>query len=403
MATDITSSIAMNKRTEGPVVIVAQTPYQLLSAIMVRQNIDDGCHLWLVDPTLTQYGRACEATGLWDTVNCVDLNARFVGKTGWRNRVANVFQLRRNRKRVKAFIGQVSPTRVLIFADNHEIPAMIARMAKERANAKVVMMEEGTTVYFSYKRASVPYWKALLRKMLGFENSAAYSIGWSPHIDTLLLTHPKLAHKDYIQNRAVVPMPKGPYPAEAMLEFSRLVNVSFENLVDAEIEVVVIGQPLVECGLVSAEEEVSFLEGLNKSPFADKILIKAHPFEHRSKYDAYENLRVCDDAFSGIPAEVLLDAIKPVLVVSAFSSVSMNYCLRYGVKGIVLDLAGFPKYLKTFMANELRDFSLLTLVSEINGLAPLVEKLLREKVSDQSEYIADDLNWKRSLSSAFVR
>ena len=366
------------KARGGSIVIVAQTPFQLLSAIQIRLLAGIEADLWLLDPALQGYRQACVDLGVWRKVFYVGIYPEVAGVSGLKEKVKRRVRIRLARNAIALYLKQVMPDVIVIFSDNHEITAAFARIGKITSGARIVMVEEGTCAYFSFKRVRAGLFKRWARWLVGIDNPDGYTVGWSPNVDALIVSNFKFAHSDYLQAREVFQFPRGPYPAGGIIEFSKLVPLDriFERCSGRDI--VLLGQPWVEAGLLSSEDELKFYTALDDAYFAPRILLKNHPFERKGKYNYFKNIMACDEMASRIPAEVLFERMKPMIVISFFSSAILNYCLRNGTCGIFIALAKLPQEIDRLLCGGILANSRISVVYSVDDLLAKVNSALIE-------------------------
>jgi hypothetical protein len=380
--------------------IVAQTPFQLFSAILIRLLCGADADLWLLDPSLREYQQRCKDLGVWRNVFYAEINQEAVGAMDLKARVSRLRRVRSLQKRITAYLAQTRPSAVVIFADNHEITAAFARLGKSIAGARIVMVEEGTAVYFSFRLAQAGLFKRWLRRAIRIDNPDGHGVGWSPNVDAIVVSHPELAHVDYLQKREVFQFPPGPYPSGAVAEFLRLTELPIETLTGRDI--VFLAQPWVEVGALSAGEESELLKSLDCGSLARRVLLKPHPFEPEGKYGSLSNIRVIDEKFRRVPAEIIFEEIRPSVVISMFSSAVVNYCLRYKTAGILLAIAGLPEGVRRFMTEKLPSDATIKIVHNIGELMAAIESALAEGNPAAPEESAPFDAWSRVVRRALA-
>jgi hypothetical protein len=380
--------------TSTEIVIVAQTPFHLFSAILIRQAVGRPADLWLLDPVLKRYERKCRELGVWREVFYAEVNAETPGIQSLPNRLGRLFKVRSLQNEIADYLRRARPSVVVIFSDNHEITAAFARLGKLVAGARVVMGEEGTASLGTYRRFRAGWMKRRLRRMLKIDNPEGYSIGWSPYIDALLLSDQQSAHADYLQQREVFQYPAGPYPNEALDEYVRMLD--FDSSALSGRDIVYLGgawDPSV------AVPEMELLQELDRSPLGSRMLLKPHPFDPQGKYRSLQRMRVADPALNSIPAEIVLGRIQPAVVVSLTSSAIINYCLRYRRPGIFIALPALPPEVLRLFDDGLPKDPMLRVVRDREDLIAQIERALAQPKSAPSEAAAVQ-KWHRVIREA---
>jgi hypothetical protein len=382
------------------IAIVAQTPFHLFSAVLIRNLCGVDADLWLLDPSLRAYQQRCEDLGVWRNVFYAEINQEVVGALDFKAKVMRLRRVRSLQRRITAYLERTRPSAVVIFADNHEITAAFARLGKSIAGARIVMVEEGTAVYFSFRSVRAGLFRRWLRRVIRIDNPDGYSVGWSPNVDAIVVSHPELAHADYLQRRELFRFPPGPYPSRAVAEFLRLTELPIETLTGRDI--VLLGQPWVEIGALSVGEESELLKSLDCASLARRVLLKPHPFEPEGKYRFLSNIRVTDEKLRRVPAEIIFEKIRPSVVISVFSSAVVNYCLRYKRPGILLAIAGLPEDVRRFMTEKLPSGATIKIVHNIGELIAAIESALAEGNPAAPEESAPFDAWSRVVRRALA-
>ncbi len=376
------------------VVIVAQTPFHLFSAILIRQMLDVPTDLWLLDPTLARYEERCRRLAVWHEVFYAEVNAQSPGMQSLQARMGRLLKVRALQGRVAAYLRRIRPTVVVIFSDNHEITAAFARLGEEVANARVIMAEEGNATSASFRQFRAGWFKRQFRRMLGIDNPEGYSIGWSPHIHALLLSDPSSAHADYLQQRDVFQYPSGPYPPQAVEEHLNLLDLDFSGL--AERDIVYLGGAWDESVAVP---EMELLQKLDCSSIGGRILLKPHPFDPQGKYNSLKRILVTDAVLNSVPAELILGRIQPSVVLSLTSSALINYCMRYRCPGIFIALPALPADALQVLKDGLPKDEILRVVQDPVDLIPEIERALAEQRLAPTEALAAE-EWRRVIRLA---
>lgn len=324
---------------------MAQTPFQLLSALHFACLADLEAHLWLVDPLLLPLVQPCRESMLFAEVYSVGRNSTTAGAraaTGLAGRAASAIRLAFIRSEIARFVQRSQPEVVVIFADNHEVLAAFAREAKSLSDARVVMGEEGVSSMLSYRRQRVSALHGAVRRVARIDNPCGYGVGWSPYVDAVIVSDRSLTHRHFTERREVYEYPLGPFPDAPVERFSQIVALNRMPCPNPERDVFVLGQPWSELGLLGTEEEAIFLRRLDNSEIAGRIQIKPHPFESLAKYSQLRSVHILDPSFRSVPAELLLITWRPRAVLSVFSSAALNYCVRYKRPGILLAGSWLP-------------------------------------------------------------
>lgn len=380
--------------TSGGVVIVAQTPFQLFSAILIRQMLGTPADLWLLDPALARYQKRCRELAAWHEVFYAEVNTKSPGMRSLPARVGRLFKVRSLQSRVADYLRRTRPSAVVIFSDNHEITAAFARLGQEVAHARVIMAEEGNATSASFRRFRANWFKRQLRRMLGIDNPEGYSIGWSPHIHALLLSDPGSAHADYLQRREVFQYPSGPYPAKAVEEHLNLLDLDLSPLEGRDI--VYLGGAWDDSVTIP---EMELLQMLDRSALAPRLLLKPHPFDPAGKYSSLKRILVTDGALNSVPAELILGRIQPGVVVSLTSSALINYCQRYRRPGIFVALPALPADVLHVLDHGLPKDEMLRVVRDPSEVVPEIERALAgPKPAPAGAAAADE--WRRVIRCA---
>ena len=319
--------------------LVAQTPFQLFGALTFACLADVEADLWLVDPVLLPLEERCRELGLFARVEHVATNLSVAGSgaTGdIRSRATTAVRSKLIKSQISRYVRSSQPEAVVIFADNHEVLAGFAREAKQSSAARVIMGEEGVSSMFSYRGDRVSAIHGAARRIAGVDNPYGYGVGWSPHVDAVIVSDSSFAHPDFTGSKEVYEYPPGPYPDEPLRVFSNVIGLDGLAAPEPKRDIFVLGQPWFEVGILAAEEERTFLRNLDNSCVAERILLKPHPFDSMEKYAQLRNIHVLDSAFRSVPAEVLLGAWRPKATLSVFSSATLNYCARYDRPGILM-------------------------------------------------------------------
>lgn len=353
--------------------IVAQTPFQLLGALIIARHAELPCDLWLIDPTLAVYLEPCRASGIWRNVQYAEKNGGSLWSSSFSARIRRLGTFLRSRARIRRYLDAQSPQTICIFSDNHELTACFAEHRKRRPQTAVVLVEEGVTVHLPPDRDQAPFWKGVCRKALGISNPWGYSIGWSPQVNRLLLSDPKKTHPKYLNGRPCESWPRGPYPDAAVRDFISLAGAE-EVLPDAaEVDLVYLGTPMSEEGVVTLAEEQRLVTALVSF---GTTWIKPHPFDTPDKYDFCKSARIFPKSLNSVPAEILFHLLRPRVVISYFSSAAFNYCTRYG-KGAVFFLPpGAPGVLREIIEQHFLDVPTLRLVDDLDAIPGALNELM---------------------------
>ncbi|MCD1630756.1 alpha-2,8-polysialyltransferase family protein [Marinobacter shengliensis] len=391
-----------DRNSSGGVLIVAQTPFQLYMAIVISKLSSAPVKLWIIDPALSGYLDACSKSNIWRSVNYAELNSEYVSdKRSLSNRIRRIMSFYAIRLRIKNFLRINHPSVVLVFSDNHEVTAAFVRLSKTLTRSRVVLGEEGSAAYFSYKRTRANPWKVVVRRALLLDNCYGYSIGWSPYIDSVLVSDADLVHPDYIHGRDVVELPPGPIPCEALEAARTVFSINVQGNSDGTRDILILGQPWSEMGKMSKESEFQMYKEIDKSSFSKRVIIKPHPFENPKKYEGLENVMLCDSSYFSVPAELLFDVFKPKLTISTFSSAAINYTLRFGGLSIfLLDELNVPQ-VQRFVVDKLLGLGLFRICRSMNDALETVEDVLEkeEKLTLMShESLAE---WKLCVKKIF--
>lgn len=355
------------------VLIAAQTPYQFFCAVLISKKlIDTGStvSLLLIDPSLKKYYHTCLQSNIFDDLKYVEINDKYVSAKP-RNLLTKMKRLSRLKlikSDIDGFLLKSKFSSIVVFSDNHDITSYLLQAAKININAKTLLAEEGTAVFFSYRRYELGLVKATIRQALGFSNYRGYSIGWSPYIDSIIVSLPNIINEDYKQERHVYSYPSGPIPTDVIDLFGRLSELDKTPIDSITQDVFFLGQPWTDLGMWSHASEKKILHYLDKSALANRICIKPHPFEDKSKYRNLKNVSVIDNLLLDIPAEVLFYRLKPRIVISVFSSAVLNYCLRYRQKGVFMVFDEFPNNQNDFIINNFKHSEYIKVVSSIEEL-----------------------------------
>ncbi|AZN65672.1 hypothetical protein CFH90_17265 [Acinetobacter johnsonii] len=393
----------MNK--ENNILIAAQTPYQFFSAILIgKKLIDTGAKvsLILVDPALERFYSSCLESNLFESVKYFQINNKEVNADGnnLSNKLKNFIKLRSIKKVINKFLIDSNFKSIVVFSDNHEIMAHLLYAGKKIINARTLMAEEGTAVFFSYKRSSLDTFKSAIRRFLGFSNYRGYSIGWSPYIDSIIVSLPELVHEDYKQDRNIYTYPDGIYPQDVINLFGRLSELGNDLLNKDSPEIFYLGQPWVESGLWNKETEQNLLSCFENSRYADKICIKPHPFENSKKYSGLKRVSLINGVLNEVPAEILFFNMKPQLVISVFSSAVINYCLRYKQKGILMVFKDSPVDLNDFIIKNFQNNKYITVVYSIDELNDVLNNSEIPEKSRVSQSLQASRDWEGTINSA---
>ncbi|WP_148255176.1 polysialyltransferase family glycosyltransferase [Aidingimonas lacisalsi] len=386
------------------VAIVAQTPFQYLSAILIRQASGMKCDLWLIDPSLKDYVDGCRNSELWERVEYLEVNKLAVGKYKLTDKIKRRYKIMAAIKRIKRYLMNTRPSAIVIFSDNHELTAGFARLGKIVSSSHVVMAEDGAAVYLSFKRTQTILWKRIFAQLINADNPNGYSIGWSPYIDSLLVSNPEVVHQDYVRDRKVFPYPAGPYPRSVMTEFIDMLNINLEEYIEYDRDIVLLGQPWAELGRMDSNQERKMLQSLGDSKFSSRILIKPHPFESINKYYGLGNIKVCSDELNRVPAEVVFELLHPSIVISIFSSAVFNYCLRNCKLGILLAFSSLPQEVTQFMKGKLSSYHAITIVKDERELYEAIERISQESANCDCNSLveANDDSWRSMVREALI-
>lgn len=377
-------------------VFVVQTPFQLYLALAFKRYWSGNADLWLIDPALRQFSENADLRSSWGEVCYEQVNEKVTGR---RRSVSLAFRrllsLKSVRRRIEKYLKRRKPAYVFLFADNHEVLASFARIAKQRNGARVIMIEEGTAVLFSFKRTEAPFVKKIARYLLGVDNWKGYQIGWSPYIDDIIVSSAALAHKDYLGNRRVLEFPRGPFPpvASEFLEFGAIAVPEFHF---DHRDILWLGQPWVEAGEIGIEKENELLRKLSQDDIVRRVIVKAHPFEDKIKYRAFPEIDVLSDKYDSVPAEVLCETSRPMCVVSVFSSTAVNYCVRAGVQSALIMIPEMPAEIRAVAKAIAANWPSIRLFEKADNLLLYLHALGEKRAADSVH--VDAAGWKMLVS-----
>tara|TARA_R100000935_G_scaffold19518_1_gene37506 strand:+ start:17332 stop:18531 length:1200 start_codon:yes stop_codon:yes gene_type:complete len=392
--------------TKKNVLIAAQTPYQFFSAVLITSLlIDSGSKvsLLLIDPALKQFYFRCKDSSIFEKVQYVEINKREVSLRSNKltNKIKRLLKLKKIEKDIKNNLIDCNFSNVIVFSDNHDITAYLLYAAKKFINAKTTMAEEGTTVFFSYKRLKLGIIKSYARKIIGFSNYRGYSIGWSPYIDTIIVSLPSLVHDDYKQDRTVYSYPNGEIPNKVISLFSKLSGLGEYPIDTIAEDIVFLGQPFTELGMWDKSTEEKLLDCLDNSKVSNRICIKPHPFETAEKYKYLNNISLMDGYLFNFPAEAIFFRLKPKLIISVFSSALINYCLRYKRMGIFMAFEDLNNEQNSFIMNNFSDNKYIRIVKSVDELEEALNSndLFKPITYDNNQEGSPCL-WSHSIHSA---
>ena len=377
--------------------LVAQTPFQLFNAILIAELSLVRCDLWLIDKGLLPYLDNIRNLKFFNEIFYTERNIDNLWSTTVIDRFTRLKKILLSQKKIKYYLKEKNPTIICIFSDNIELTASFSTFGKKYTKAKIVLIEEGTTVYFSPFRVHAPHWKGIVRSLLGIQNPNGYSIGWSTGIDTLLVSYIDKIHPELSQNREVIQWPDGPFPESTFQKFSTLMNM--ETLpCSADVRLIYIGQPFQESGLLTKEDEERFLEAMNNHYMANKIWIKTHPFDSEDKYNFCKNLKLFNRGLKDTPVEVLFHFLKPEIVISYFSSAGLNYCIREGKPAIFyLPETTAPSF-REILKEKFNDISTMYIVDNLEEIPKAIDTLLNKKIGAMN--IQQPINqWQKTVNS----
>lgn len=377
------------------ITFVVQTPFQLYSALAIRIFYKGPADLWLVDPALRSFLERAKQSNAWNHVHYVEVNEKSANskRSGWRA-FSRIVLVKYTQHVIRRYLKARRPSSIIIFGDNHEILACFARLSKTLIAAQVVMVEEGASVYFSFARSSAPWLRRVFRRLVGIDNPKGFQIGWCPHIDTVVVSRKDLAHPDYLQRREVIEFPRGPFPPVEQ-ELLALAGLKNHHDLQKEIDILWLGQPWTEVGVLQEADESEMLGRLNDDSVSSRLSVKVHPFERREKYDRYPNLNVLSRELDTIPAEIICQIKQPSCIVSMFSSTSINYCARVNLQSALIILPGMPMDVR-LLAKRLSDE--LSVISVYDNVEDVLNFLRAMRPShEQSRYTTVDVNGWRGL------
>lgn len=379
--------VPVSKERKVKVTLVAQTPYQLLSCMVLAMYSDADCHLWLVDGIMERFIAPSIDSSVWAAV-------RFVEKSGanpWEKGVSAKFRkyskLRQSMDYIREQLSHDRPDVIAIGSDNHELTAYFAQLARA-AGSKVVLFEEGSTVHQSPYRRRASFSKGLFRSALGVPNPSGYSIGWSPSIDLVVVSDSRKAHPEYLQGRHVINWPKGPYPADVMARFLSTFGRCEPADLQRQADIVYLGSPMQEEGWMQPSEESALIESVTSTGYT---WIKPHHFDSPLKYDSYKSARIVPDHLRSLPAEVLFHFTKPKAAVSVFSSAGINYATRYGRSAIFILPQGIPREIVPIIDCYAAEYPQIRRASTHTELSHAVAAAIAEP---ERERPAAELEWR---------
>lgn len=360
--------------------LVVQTPFQFFIAIHIAELSSVPCDLFVIDRGLLSYVDKSRNLKLFNNISYIERNVGNIWTTKLLDRLIRLKKVWFSQKKIKQYLKEENPRTICIFSDNNELTAAFSTFGKKYTNANIVLIEEGTTVYFSPFRVQTSWLKGLFRSLLGIQNPNGYLIGWSPNIDTLLVSFPEKIHPEFSQNRKVLKWPIGPFPESVFQRFSTFINMKTLPL-EEYVRLIYLGQPFQELGILSKEDEERFLEILDSHSIANKIWVKPHPFDSEDKYDLCKNLKLFNGELKNTPAEVLFYFLKPEIVISYFSSAGLNYCIREGKPAIFyLPDVGVSRQFSLLLREKFNDFSTIYLVNEIEEIPKVINTILNKRV-----------------------
>lgn len=380
MARNLTVGVHAVKLT-----LVAQTPYQLLSCVLLSFYSKCKCELWLVDRVMHRFLEPSRASGLWTSVTYIEKS----GIDPWKNDLGSKLQrfrnLRTSMRKIRDDLTAAPPDVIAIGSDNHELTAYFAQLGP-LVGARVVLFEEGSTVHQSPYRARAPYWKQLLRKLLRLPNPLGYSIGWSPGISTVVVANASNSHPNYLQDRRVINWPAGPFPEEVVRWFLRTFSDgSLEE--DQTVDLVYLGSPMQEEGWMSAEDEEELIRSVTRF---GRACIKPHHFDSPKKYEAHSTT-ILPHSLWHIPAEVLFHILRPKVAVSVFSSAGINYATRYSRTAIFIAPASIPRHIIALIERQESTCNHIKVARTPAQLSAAIEEAMRE---DYERVTLSDQAWR---------
>jgi len=227
-------------------------------------------------------------------------------------------------KKAKQIFEHYTPNTVVVFKDGSPLEATFIKCAHSK-NANVTLIEEGLAIYskdiidtesISYKS------KNIIKKLLGYPPTFPGQ-GNNPAVQIISAFHDEMLPADKKINRTVVPFPTVSPPTNILDSFVNDLSLSASCKPGPDgiknNNIIYLGQPLSELGIVTAEKEYNFLKKLfyliNRQGF--KLTVKPHPWDHRKKYSMF---RV--EVYEGnhTPAEAIVHILKPDFILTPYSS-----------------------------------------------------------------------------------
>ena len=359
------------------ITVVAQTPFQLFGSLLIARFAQIPCDLWLIDHTLANYLKPCRDSGIWRDVYYAEKSGGDLWGNTMSSRLKRARAFFQSRKKIKEYLRNNSPRTIFIFSDNHELTAYFAQYRKSHPETDVVLVEEGTTVYFAPDRIRTSRWKGICRYILGIPNPWGYNIGWSPQINKLLLSDPDKAHPKYLKDRLCVKWPEGPFPESAINDFISLMGGIKGIPAAEEVDIIYIGTPLSESGIVTLEEELNLVDSFVTRTDSETTWIKPHPFDTPGKYVFCDGARTFDKELNNVPAEILFHLLRPRLVMASyFSSAVLNYCMRYGKGAIFYLPPTAPPSLKAILDQHFSDLPIFRMINDLSEVPAALHDLL---------------------------
>lgn len=248
------------------------------------------------------------------------------------NYLTRILEEKKNIDLIVNILNTKKPDILIVFKDNDPICKSLIDIASKNGT-KIILIQEGLALYGNIKHKTRKKIKVLAKKII--QTMLRYPIininqGEDPRISVMVVSHMNSLSEKRKTNKEIIEFPNIQPPTFILEKFINETKLDFNNLKHIRLNKTLIyfGQPLSENEFDKKNEKM-FLDELFKilSTSGYQIIVKPHPSENMDKYSIYPYCTLYTENY--IPAEILAFIVKPVLVLTPYSSVGLNISTWY--------------------------------------------------------------------------
>jgi Alpha-2,8-polysialyltransferase (POLYST) len=266
---------------------------------------------------------------------------------------------------------------LVVFKDSNYLQGYLIEYFKKKYSSKVILIEEGLSLYRNdrLQEKSIIYIikyfiRRLIMTLLNAKNTS-HGFGYHKLVDMIGAYYPHQLNNIKSKNKEIIQLPHNPPTEEVLSNLNKLYGFT-KNTITPEKRVLFIGQPLSEMNICNSEDEKEFFIKINNIAETNnfKIMIKPHPKEDIKKYECFKDFLVINEKV--IPAELIINAYQPDIILSWYSSAGINAKTWWGIKTL---------YLYKLLGIEIRNngFDGSLIIDSYVKLEEIINELLKEK------------------------